>query len=64
LKKRLEEIIDFTGDENDYVVFSDLECLKYLHENGCPWDEETCYVAALSGHLECLKYAQENGCPR
>ena len=24
LKKTLEEIIDFTGDENDYVVFSDL----------------------------------------
>jgi hypothetical protein len=24
LKKRLENIIDFTGDENDYVVFSDL----------------------------------------
>ena len=39
LKKRLENIIDFTGDENDYVVFSDLECLKYLHENGCPWNE-------------------------
>ncbi|CAL6319308.1 unnamed protein product [Bathycoccus prasinos] len=24
LKKRLPNIIDFTGDENDYVVFSDL----------------------------------------
>ena len=30
LKKRLENIIDFTGDENDYVVFSDL----YEHFNG------------------------------
>ena len=30
LKKRLENIIDFTGDENDYVVFSDL----YKHFNG------------------------------
>jgi len=24
LKKRLENIIDFTGDENDYMVFKDL----------------------------------------
>ena len=30
LKKRLENIIDFTGNENDYVVFSDL----YEHFNG------------------------------
>ena len=21
-----------------------LECLKYAHEHGCPWDENTCYV--------------------
>ena len=23
-----------------------LECLKYAHEKGCPWDEETCSEAA------------------
>ena len=40
-----------------------LECLKYAHENGCPWDGETCSEAAENGHLECLKYARENGCP-
>ena len=40
-----------------------LECLKYLHEHGCPWDEETCWYAAKNGHLECLKYAHEQGCP-
>jgi len=39
------------------------ECLKYLHESGCPWDERTCYGAARGGHLECLKYAHEKGCP-
>ena len=22
--------------------FGHLECLKYAHENGCPWNEETC----------------------
>jgi hypothetical protein len=40
-----------------------LNCLKYLHENGCPWDESTCRYAAYNGHLECLKYALEHGCP-
>ena len=40
-----------------------LDLLQFLHENGCPWHEETCSVAAELGHLECLKYAHENGCP-
>jgi len=40
-----------------------LNCLKYAHENGCPWDENTCKVAAKYGHLDCLKYLHENGCP-
>ena len=40
-----------------------LDCLKYAHENGCPWDEGTCSYAAEYGHLDCLKYAHENGCP-
>jgi len=39
-----------------------LNCLKYAHENGCQWNENTCYVAAENGHLNCLKYAHENGC--
>ena len=37
--------------------------LKFLHENGCPWNNRTCSEAAYNGHLECLKYAHENGCP-
>ena len=37
--------------------------LKYAHENGCPWDEDTCSEAAKGGHLKVLKYAHENGCP-
>ena len=40
-----------------------LECLKYAHERGCPWDELTCAYAAKLGNLECLKYAHEHGCP-
>ena len=39
------------------------EGLKYAHENGCPWDEDTCEAATEDGHLGCLKYAHENGCP-
>jgi len=37
--------------------------LKYLHENGCPWNEKCCSNASSNGHLECLKYLHENGCP-
>lgn len=40
-----------------------LECLKYAHENGCPWDIFTCADAAHGGHMQCLKYAHEQGCP-
>jgi hypothetical protein len=39
-----------------------LECLKFLHENGCPWDSITTYKAVINGHLECLKYAHSQGC--
>ena len=39
-----------------------LECLKYLHENGCPWGTYTFYAAVRNGNLECLKYLHENGC--
>jgi hypothetical protein len=40
-----------------------LDVLKYAHENGCPWNEETCSSAASNGHLDVLKYAHEHGCP-
>ena len=39
-----------------------LECVKYLHENGCPWNEKSCVAASRNGHLEILKYLHENGC--
>jgi hypothetical protein len=40
-----------------------IDCLKYLHENGCPWHPDTTNVAAENGNLDCLIYAHENGCP-
>ena len=48
-----------------------IECLKYAHENGCPWNEDTSFWAAFnregSGYNgqfeECLVYLYDNGCP-
>lgn len=42
---------------------SNLECLKYLRELGCPWDIKTTQNAIELGNLDSLKYAIENGCP-
>ena len=44
------------------VRYGNLNCLIYLHEEGCPWDESTCEEAAANEHLDCLHYAHENGC--
>jgi uncharacterized protein YabN with tetrapyrrole methylase and pyrophosphatase domain len=40
-----------------------LNILKYLHENGCPWNKWTYIKATRHGHLNVLKYLHENGCP-
>ena len=40
-----------------------LECLRYLHKQGCPWDQKTTQWAAANGQLACLHYAHEQGCP-
>jgi len=36
--------------------------LKFAHEQGCPWLNDTCSAAALGGHLAGLVYAHEQGC--
>ena len=41
----------------------DLDVLKWLHENGCPWDADTCSRAVRGCHIDVLKYLHENGCP-
>src|SRR6187402_18214 len=38
------------------TVQGDLKNLKYLRENGCPFDWMTIGYAVENGHLECLKY--------
>ena len=40
-----------------------LEILKWLRENGAPWNEYTCAWAAHDGDLEMLQWARANGCP-
>ena len=40
-----------------------LDCLKYAHGHGCPWDNGTTRFAALNDHLECLRFAHKHGCP-
>ena len=46
--------------EVSYV--NNIDCLRYIHEQGFPWDATTCKYASGSGHLDCLRYAHENGC--
>ena len=40
-----------------------LPALQYLHENGCPWDWDTCYYAADNERWDCLQYAVDNKAP-
>ena len=40
-----------------------LEELKLLRANACPWDEMVCSGAAEGGHLEVLQWLRANGCP-
>ena len=40
-----------------------LEELKMLRADGCPWNEDTCFWAATRGHLGVLQWARANGCP-
>ena len=43
--------------------YGNLEVLQWVRAEGCPWDAETCQVAARKdGHLETLRWARENGC--
>ena len=41
-----------------------LDCLMFLHQNGCIWDESTVNNAAGLGNLEMLQYVLTHDCPR
>jgi|LauGreDrversion4_2_1035121.scaffolds.fasta_scaffold16392_1 hypothetical protein len=38
-----------------------LKILKFLYDNGCPFDWQSFRAAAINGHLDCLKFLVENG---
>jgi len=44
------------------AFFGQLDILIYLHNYGCPWNEECCKLASLNGRIKVLKYLQEKGC--
>ena len=41
-----------------------MPALKYLNENGCPWEWSTCYFAAEEENWDCLQYAVDNKAPQ
>ena len=43
--------------------YGHLPALKYLHENGCPWDGNTCFYAAERKRWDCFQYTVDNKCP-
>lgn len=40
-----------------------LDLLKSLREQGCPWDSQVLVKTNFPGNLACRLYAQDNGCP-
>jgi hypothetical protein len=40
-----------------------LESLQWLHENGCPFHEDTCLRAFEKEHWHCLDYLVDNELP-
>ena len=40
-----------------------LGVLRWLREQGCPWDEQVVANAAARGHLHVIAWAREQGCP-
>jgi len=46
------------------AIYGKLECLKFLRENECGWDEQTWYVAKSKGHEHILGYLRNSGYPK
>ena len=45
------------------VSSGNLEMIIWMHENGCPWDQEATVLAAMCDKMETLIWLHENGCP-
>ena len=50
------------GMMTDAARSGDLELVRWLRGEGCPWDFLTCSEAVDQGHVEVLRWARENGC--
>ena len=57
LKFLMEVLLFFAAKKGNICL------LKFLHENGCPWNVFITKYFAKNGYLDFLKYAYENGCP-
>ena len=64
----LQWLIKKQGFAMDVVVMEraagsgNLELVKWLRAEGCPWDDWTCNMAVNYGHVEVLRWLRENGC--
>ena len=43
------------------AMSGNLELVRWLRANGCPWDFMTCFFAA--SNLELIRWLRANGCP-
>ena len=61
---RVNNLADWCTYTCQYAALNGhLPALQYLHENGCPWDWDTCYYAADNERWDCLQYAVDNKAP-
>lgn len=51
---------EFTELTEAAIKHGQLDCLKYLIEQGCVWPPNACEIAARFGHLEVLRFARES----
>lgn len=46
-----------------YCKAKNLETIKWLHSNGCPWNEHVCAHLVKRKNMERLQWVRDNGCP-
>ena len=52
-----------TGVFESACMGDQLEALKWLRSEGCPWNEWTCEEAAREWNRNVLRWAMDNDCP-
>jgi hypothetical protein len=45
------------------ACYHNFPLLRWLHYNGCPWDDETTTELAQQGEYQMFRWAKERGCP-